>query len=710
MARSSSRAGRRGSSRQPIGVTSAAATRPPLVRLAPLVILAAAVLVYANALRGPFLFDDLVSIELNTSIRQVWPVTRFLAADLPGPLRGRPLVSLSLAANYAFGALDPFGYHLVNVSLHALAALLLFGVLRRTVPWLQSAIAPGDTHGGVPPFSALTPHGDSVALVCALLWVVHPLNTEVVNYLTQRTESMMAVWFLAALYFAIRAAASPGQRRWPVAAAVSTWMAALSKEVAFVLPLIVMGWDRTYAFPSFRAAWQARWRLYAAMAASWLLFAVIGRSVYGDSGSMRVSWLTYALNQGPIVLRYLWLSVWPRSLVFDYGVPQTVTLEHVWPSFIALAVLAGGGALLMWRQPRLGFWAAWVFVILAPTSSIVPISTEVGAERRMYLPLVGIVVLLAAGTLALVQRLSRSAVAARRASWTVAIGVVSMLAITTVFRNQDYASALTIWQTSLDRWPHWRAHEHVAIQLRDAGRTDESIAEMRLAAPESRESRHALAAALMEKGELPEAIRRFRELIREDPNAPDMPLVRAELAQALAGSGDRAGAVEEYRAVNALEPNRPRTLAALAIALEDAGDFEAAIAEYRSALAIDPRETVALSRLGLLLQKRGAADESLSLLERANSLDARVPAVKLALAQHLLARGDLPRAEAEARAAVALVPGNPEGRNLLGVALASQGRLDEAAAQFAEALRVNPRDPQATANLAHLDAMRRGGP
>jgi len=676
------------------------------VRLAPLVILAAVAAVYANALDAPLLLDDDSTVARNVSIRELWPVSRFFTPEVPGSLRGRPLVSLSFAINYALGGVDLVGYRLVNVGLHALAGLMLFAVLRRTLPYLQAALTPGDRNGTVP---ATSPQSDAMALVCALLWVVHPLNTEVVNYLTQRTESMMALWFLTALYFAIRSAGSPGERTWEVAAAVSTWLAALSKEVALVLPLVVVAWDRVHVFSSFRVAWQNRWRLYVAMASSWLLFAAIGRSVYGDTGDVRVSPLTYALNQGPIVLRYLWLAIWPRSLVFDYGLPEALTLGQVWPSLLALLVLMGAAMLLLGRRPRLGFWAVWVFVTLAPTSSIVPISTEVGAERRMYLPLIGIVVLLIAGGSVLLQRLRQSPAAVRRTSWAVTVVAVSLLASMSVRRNQDYASGLAIWQTVIDRRPHWRAHEHLAIQLEAAGRAEESIAELRLAAPESRQSRHALAAALLEKGQLPEAIGRFRDLIREDPTAEDIPLVRSELAQALTRSGDRAGAIEEYRAIKALQPDRPRNQVALAIALEDAGDIDAAIAEYRGALTVDPNDPVPLSRLGVLLHRRGNRDEAVTLLERADSLDPRLPGVKLELAQQLLDSGNFARAEAQARAAVSLVPGIVDGYNLLGVALASQGRLDAAAAQFSEALRLNPRDPQASANMAKVDAMRRVG-
>ena len=221
--RSSSRATRRASPRQTTADPGRPPKRPWIVRLAPLVILAAAAAVYVNALGGPLLLDDNSTVERNVSIRELWPVSRFFSQEVPGSLRGRPLVSLSFAINYALGGVDLFGYRLVNVGLHALAGLMLFAVLRRTLPYLQAALTSGDRNGTVP---VTNPQSDAMALVCALLWVVHPLNTEVVNYLTQRTESMMALWFLTALYCAIRAAGSPGDRKWEVAAAVSTWLAA----------------------------------------------------------------------------------------------------------------------------------------------------------------------------------------------------------------------------------------------------------------------------------------------------------------------------------------------------------------------------------------------------------------------------------------------------------------------------------------------------
>src|SRR5215510_7783301 len=145
-------------------------------------------------------------------------------------------------------------------------------------------------------------------------------------------------------------------------------------------------------------------------------------------------------------------------------------------------------------MPRVGFWEAWVFILLAPSSSVVPISAEVGAERRMYLPLAGVIVLLVIAAATLAGRFVRAPAVRRQLSWAGAIVLLAAFSAATMVRNLEYRSSLSIWQTVIDRRPQWRAHEHLSMHLSDAGRLDESIAELRISAKESPNSRHALAA------------------------------------------------------------------------------------------------------------------------------------------------------------------------------------------------------------------------
>ncbi|HEY1629603.1 MAG TPA: hypothetical protein VGF52_07070, partial [Tepidisphaeraceae bacterium] len=176
--------------------------------IATAIILAIAVwAVYGWGLRAPLVFDDLSSLISNPSILHVWPL--WGDAEHPGPLNppkggpmaGRPLANLTLALNYAADELDPLGYHLFNDIVHTLAALLLAAVVYRT---LKLKYFHDEFNESALPLAA----------AAALLWAVHPLVSESVQYITQRTESMTGMFYLATLYGSLRYwAAAPGPER-----------------------------------------------------------------------------------------------------------------------------------------------------------------------------------------------------------------------------------------------------------------------------------------------------------------------------------------------------------------------------------------------------------------------------------------------------------------------------------------------------------------
>ena len=163
-----------------------ASARFPIGRFwAPLLIALAGFAAYANSFSGPYVFDDLGSIPENPTIRQLWPIGRVLTPPPGQTVSGRPLVNLSLAINYAFGGTGVAGYHLGNLLIHLLAGLTLFGIVRRTL---------------VPKTRMAT----QLACAVALLWTLHPLQTESVTYLIQRAESLMGLFYLLTLYCFIR--------------------------------------------------------------------------------------------------------------------------------------------------------------------------------------------------------------------------------------------------------------------------------------------------------------------------------------------------------------------------------------------------------------------------------------------------------------------------------------------------------------------------
>ena len=440
-------------------------------------IVLAALAIYWNGLSAPFIFDDLGSITNNPQIRPPLSWRQVLSPPADTAVAGRPLVNLSFALNYAAGGLDPAGYRVANLALHVICAWLVFGLVRRTL----EIVGPREQIGW---------RSENIAFAAALLWTVHPLNSEVVLYLTQRTESLMAVFYLFTLYASVRSLSSPRRRTWQVAAVLSCLAGIACKETIVTAPVIVVLYDAIFAFGSLRKAMHDRWRFYACLTSTWVLAAALvltnGQTFSAGFSSANVSVWMYFLNQPVMLTRYLWLTVWPQSLVVYYGWPRAVTLADVWPYGLVMVGVFALTIVALIRRPRIGFLGAWFFVTLAPASSIVPIATEVGAERRMYLTLVALLAYGLVGALAAWQHVSgkesRGAVGRRASLAAAAVAIViALFGLRTAVRCREYESPLTLARTVLARWPTPNAHYLVGTELAATGRHEEAISSLRQA-------------------------------------------------------------------------------------------------------------------------------------------------------------------------------------------------------------------------------------
>jgi hypothetical protein len=306
----------------------------------------AAVAVYANSLRGGFVFDDVLSTVKNPTLRQ-WSTAFFPPHRTGYTVEGRPLLNVSLALNWAIGGPQVWSYHLLNLLIHLAAGLTLLGILRRVV-------------------------SPAAALVVSLLWVTHPLQTESVAYIVQRAESLMGLFYLLSLYCFIRAAESseagragggwsapsgragipPGQANAPggrvppslygVGCVAACWLGMSTKESMVSAPLMILLFDRAFISGSVRAAWQRHRRIYLGLFGSWLWLAllVLGTGNRGHTSGFGsgISVAEYWPTQLPAIAHYLHLVFWPAPLIFDYGT-QWVTERT---TLIAPAVLVGG--------------------------------------------------------------------------------------------------------------------------------------------------------------------------------------------------------------------------------------------------------------------------------------------------------------------------------------------------------------------------------
>ena len=465
--------------------------------------------------------------------------------------------------------------------------------------------------------------------------MVHPLVTEPVDYVSQRTELMMAAFFLATLFFGGSGAGGSalaghpgsggtrptyGETR-PALAVVCCALGMACKETMVVAPIVVLLYDRTFAFGSFREAFRERGRLYAALCATWLvLAALLWSSPRGDSAGFigaSVSPWTYLLDQSVMIVRYLRLAFWPRGLVLDYGEPMRVTFAEVAPYFIASAALLAATIVALVRRPVPGFLGAWFFLTLAPTSSIMPISTEVGAERRMYLPLMAVVVFAVVVVRrfggAVVRRFGGAVVRGFGGSgvrWFAVSTVAVLLSIGTYQRNAEYLSGLALWQTVLDRWPpHARAHRNLAAELKLANRPDEEIAHLRAAVKDLPEIRNMLGLELLALGRHAEAADEFRLYVRDNPRDAD---AWSNLGNALSALGRADEALQAFQRGVAADPNNGLSQRNLALQYLQQNDFPDAVAHAREAVRLTPNDFAAHNLLGLALIGEQKIDEAIA--------------------------------------------------------------------------------------------------
>lgn len=642
----------------------------------------AGVLVYANSLSGPFVFDDPSSIANNVHIQHLWPLTDALTPPAQGePVAGRPLVNLSFAVNYAVGNLDVRGYHVANVAIHIACALLLFGLIRRSL--LAPRLAGRFTESTAA----------RISFASALIWTVHPLQTEAVDYISARTESLMSAFYLLTLYASVRAAASRAWKRWLVVSVAACAMGMACKETMATAPLMVVLFDRTFLFGSFKDAVKARRRFYLSLTSTWLLLAALvwpGPRSESAGFSTSITLWSYLLNQSVMVAHYLRLAFWPRPLVLDYGVPQAITLGGAAPYVALVAVLLVATVATLTYRPAWGFLGAWFFIILAPTSSFIPIVSEVGAESRMYLPLAALVVLGVIVSYRLLPPLRSPAVGA-----LVLALVCGALAAATVHRNAEYRTGVALWQTVVQRHPHARAHRNLAIELKAAGKPDEAITEWRAVIEDEPDSRFELARDLFDERKLDEAVAEFQRFIRDNPNDVAVLSARSLIAMAVSSQGKPALAVEQWREILKTRPDDTEARQALADALLAQEDFEGARANYAELLKARPDNAGAWSGLGGALSAMNRGDEALAAFRRAVDLNPADEQAQLGLATALLQRRDIDAATQHAAEAARLRPDESAPHTLLGLALLSASKVDAAVVEFQTSLRLDPGDADA---------------
>ena len=575
---------------------------------------------YSTSFQGAFLGDDFDSIIQNASIRSLSPITTPLSPPKDTTLAARPIANLTFALNYAFGpgTNSTWGYHLVNLAIHLAAGLLLFGVVRRSL--LTPPLRDRFGEAAVP-----------LAFAIAAIWIAHPLHTQAVTFIVQRVESLMGLFYLATLYCAIRGSETDFHNRgWTTAAIVFCALGMGTKETMVTAPIIVALWIWLLQ-PDVRLLGAPR-TLLAGLAVTMViviaLAATEARTVSAGFGVTGWTPWSYLRTQAGVIGHYVRLAFWPKPLVFQYGWPAASWTE-VLPQFALLGSLAVATLIAIVKRWPVALLGAWFLLILAPSSSILPISTEVAAEHRMYLPLAAIV---AAVVLMIAPRKLTPAVL------NLGFALLALpLAVATRDRNRVYESpegmALDVVQSrpqnaqaqltygsylvGQGRYSEGEAHLRTALTLPLSPSTNEATARSLthlylglalLSQQEAYEASQSLSKAIAFRPDLDRAygplaeaqldLGRAREAVVTLELAiarrPDELTLLKRAAWVLATSSNAAArngarAIElATRAVLRTERRDPVALDTLAAAYAEAGQFDLAVSAVRQSIDLVP--------------------------------------------------------------------------------------------------------------------------
>ena len=578
---------------QPSAQQEAPRVRPVFLFAALALIIGLGILAYANILQGTFVWDDEVLVAKNAYIRDFSHLGNIFTENILGGVKRmsafyRPLQILTYAFDFRVWQLNPFGYHLTNVLLHIAAALAVY-------LFLLALAAP-----------------QRVALWAGLFFVVHPVHTEAVSYVSGRADPLAAVFIFLCLTLYIRAGSRQGVGRHGGLMVVAA-AALLSKEIALLLPLMVLLYHYTFK-TKVRAA--GLWSLLAVSVGYLILRQAFSRHLAGEM-DVTVPFLQRMPGVFVAYTQYLRLLVWPAGLHMEYGQPRFSFAD---PRALIGVVLLAGSVVLFFKarrkDPLLSLAAGWFLLTLAPVANIFPVNAYM-AEHWLYLPSVGAFL----GAAVLLDRLALKSGAARRGVTVLVCGAVAFFAFLTVRQNHVWTQPVLLYESILPHAP-------------ESPRLLNNLANIYAGDPARQE----------------EALAMYRRAIASDPK---MAFSYFNLANLYKRLGQEGLAVENYRKAMEFNPFYVEAYSNLGVLYFKQGRFEEAAAVLEEGARLNLVFADIHHNLGNTYEKLGRREEALAAYRKAVGLnpDFAPSHVNLAVAyfrmkDHRRAAGHADRAQA----------------------------------------------------------------
>lgn len=670
--------------------------RPISDWLLPVLVGIVTLVVFSPALANGFIWDDRANLVDNPHYRGLgwvqlkWMFSSFLLGHY------QPLSWMTLGLDYLIWGMDPFGYHLTNLLLHAAtAAAFFFLALQLLSLGLSSPAAHRD------------PALRIAAAVGALLFAIHPLRTESVAWVTERRDVLSGLLLACTLLFYLRAAgAADAASRWRflIPALGCYLLSLLSKAAGMTLPLVMLVLD---IYPLRRLKYgewftsEARrvWREKLLFAAVAVPFAVLALIAQQHAGALK------PLGQYGIPARaaqafygiafYLWKTIAPYRLSPLYELsPAFDPLD--WPFLLSgLVVVALSIAFTLLRHRWPAGLAAWIcyVALLSPVLGIAQSGVQMAADRYTYLSCMPWAIVAGAGVFYACRMRGSGRIG--RGTFAAALGLVAVVLLglggSTRRQVQLWHDSKRLWQYAVEVSPQSAiARYNLGVALEEHGDSDGAIDSYRTALRYNSDYWEAhlnLARALANRGEAGEAIAHYRRVLALKPGIAE---VHTNLADLLFGRGDVAQAIDHLRTAIAIDPRYAQAYNNLGVALSRQGDVDGAIRQYRKAIEANPANALAYYNLGNLLAEHGRPAEAVEQLRAGLAHAPNDGRMHYRLGSILLKQGSLEEALRHLRAAVRLDPANARARYSLAAALAQQGEPEAAIRELHEVLRSAP--------------------
>ena len=644
-----------------------------------------AVLVYLNSFSVPFHFDDIHSIVENKSIQSLTNIPEYFTSttsfsgeeELAGHYR--PVLLVTYALNHALGGMDPAGYHFVNILLHAGVALLVYALLRRMLGQSPAAMA------------------------AALIFVVHPIHAETVNYISARSSLLCTLWVLLAMWSFVRFRASG--RAWHYWLCLgASLLAVLTKEIALTLPAVMFLWDYRERIHH-RPGW---WKAYLPFlfAIFFFVFLTDARHLIGSivTGQGKMDAWSQLLLQSRMLFKAMGMFVWPVGLNIAHHAPVPEGLDMLGilalAGVLAIAFLALCGLRSSYPWRRIAGWGGlWFFVTSLPTI-IIPLNMPF-QEHRLYLPSFGLLVVLAALLNRLPARLEKGN--KRLILWVPVAVLIGILGAGTFARSTVWGDDLTLWLDAVKKSPQSEvAHYGLGYAYAERQNHIRAIREYEKTvelSPRFAQAYYNLGISYAALEQLPRAIRHYEKAIELHPGDWR---ANFHLGVSYARTNRWKDAVRYLEAARDVRPDTASIHVYLGVAWKTMGDFPRAQRALEQALILDEKTSSIYEHLGELYVQTDQFDRARALYQRHLEIHPGDAQTHHALGYLSELDGNLKQAQDFYQKAVQLDPGRYASYYNLGNVFWKKGETEQALRAFKKSLDLNSEFFNARFGLASL--------